>query len=252
MYRAARSACMWICALGLFVLPGCSFTTAHFSEVHLARAIDEGGRPTVKTTTFHRSDPVLYCCALIANTPSETAVKAVWAYQGPEGRQIIDSAEVSVDEDRWLYFSLRPSGAGLPYGNYVVDLFIMGKHQSSHSFTIAPGLAKGPLTEAVLATTLNESYAPVDAATTFASSVPVIYAPVYADEAAVGTTVSAIWYQDVPGQEAVVIATTDFAPQAPGWVGFSLTPSSPLPPGAYHVDILLNNEAVTTLPFTVK
>lgn len=252
MYRAARSASMWTCVLALCALLGCSFTTAHFSEIHLARAIDEEGRPTVKTTTFHRSDPVLYCCAVIANTPSETVVKAVWAYQGPDGRQVIDSAEVSIDEDRWLFFSLRPAGAGLPYGNYVVDLFIMDKHQSSQSFTIAPRLAKGPVTEAALATTLNEAYAPVETATSFAPSVPVIYAPVYADEAAIGTQLSAIWYQDEPGQEAVIIATTDYVPTAAGWVGFSLTPSSPLPPGAYHVDILYANEPLTTLPFTVK
>lgn len=252
MYRAARSASMWTCVLALCALLGCSFTTAHFSEIHLARAIDEEGRPTVKTTSFHRSDPVLYCCAVIMNTPSETVVKGMWTFDGPNGRQAIDSAEITIDQDRWLFFSLRPSGAGLPYGNYIVDLYINGEHQSSQSFKVEPGLGEGPVTEAVLATSLNDAYAPLETATTFAPSVPVIYAPVYADDAAIGTPVSAIWYQDVPGQEAIIIATTDYTPTAAGWVGFSLTPSSPLPPGAYHVDILYANEPLTTLPFTVK
>ncbi len=252
MNRTVRSAGMWTCVTALCALMSCSFTTAHFSEIHLARAIDEGGRPTQKTATFNKSDPLLYCCALIANTPSETVTKAVWTYLGPDGRQAIDSAEVTVDEDRWVYFSLRTAGAGLPYGSYVVDLYIMNKHQSSMSFSIAPRLMNSPVKDAVLATSLNEAYAPVETATSFPPAVPVVYAPVYVEDAPAGSVISAIWYQDIPNQESVIIATTDFNAEGAGWIGFSLTPSAPLPPGAYHVDVLVNNATATTLPFTVK
>jgi hypothetical protein len=237
------------------VLSGCSFTTAHFEEVTMAKSIDASYKPVEKTKTFHKSDPILHCSALIANAPKGTKVKAVWLYK-PEGKPVvrIDSAEVDAESRQWVDFNFSPANEGLPYGNFAVDLFIESKLQQSVPFTVTPMYESGIVREAVIATKVNEGFRPADVATTVSPNIQVIYLPVYLSEAPAGTVVTVKWYQEKGGQSFEVVST-DYPIQQQGWtgwIGFSLKLTKLLPVGPYRGEVLVNGAAQSSHAFSVK
>jgi hypothetical protein len=234
---------------------GCSFTTAHFTDVTMAKAVDKDVSPVQKTTSFFKHDPILHCCALVANAPSDTKVKAVWLYK-PEGKEVqrVDSVEIAVESKKWIDFTFRPAHDGLPYGNYTVDLFIDGKYKQSVPFTVKPMIAEGVVREAVIASQVNEEFYPTELLSIFSPDVPKIYLPVYAMDVQAGTIITARWYQRMGGSETELVTTNFPVDESSwtGWIGFSLKPSKPLPQGAYRAEILENGQSRASLEFTVK
>jgi hypothetical protein len=110
----------------------------------------------------------------------------------------------------------------------------------------------GLLKESVISSGINDSFFPQGTGNTFQPSVPVIYAPVYVEDAPAGTVVTAAWRQKLPDGSEPVIVSADFKPTGSGWIGFSFRPSQPLPAGGYSVAIMVNGTSATVLPFTVQ
>ena len=238
------------------VMAGCSFTTAHFTEVTMAKSVDKDYAPTVRTVAFNKSDPVIYCCAQLANAPSETKVKAVWVYKPKDDKaQDIDSAEITTDGSRWVGFSFRPAKQGMPYGEFAVNLYIDGTFKQSVPFTVNPMFAEGIIREAVIAAEVTKDYFfPQTLASDFKPEVEIIYLPVFANEAPVGTVITARWFQGT-GSAAQEIVSTDFQVEEDGWtgwVGFNFQPAGPLPEGQYSAQVSLNGQPLPPLVFAVK
>ena len=236
-----------------FVSSGCQFTTAHFSEVTLARSIDADKAPVERTVGFTKSDPVLYCTARMQNTPADTKVKAIW-WHLPEGgqKQIIDSTEIVISEDAWVAFSLRLSQDALPYGKYAIDLSIDGKAQKHLPFTISPMYDTGSIKELTLSSEVAKDQFPLERLAAFKSGAPVMYAAIYVMDIPAGTMLSARWY--VPGEGVAVqeIASASIPFEGSGWVAFSLKPRNPFPAGTYAVDISQDATFFKTKTFSVE
>lgn len=235
------------------LLSGCSFTTAHFEEATMATSVDKDTKPVGRTTTFFRHIPKLHCSTLVANAPKDTKVKAVWLYK-PAGAEVqrIDSAEMTIESGRWIDFSFTPSGAGLPYGNFAVDLFIDGVFKQTVPFTVKRMFEQGFIRETTVAASVNEKYSPTELATSFKTSTAVIYAPVYVEDAPAGSVVTAHWYgkNELGNDETIV--STDYPCEGSGWIGFSIKPNNALPAGKYFVDIIANGQVHNTMQFELQ
>ena len=239
--NASLSKALFLVLLGIVALSvGCQFTTAHFTDVTLARSIDADKAPVERTTGFTKSDPLLYCAAQMANTPAGTKVKAIW-WQLPEGaaKQLIDSTEIELSEDAWVAFSLTLSQDVLPYGKYEVALFINGKPEKTLPFDIAPAYTDGPVKEIAMTSSVTKDWFPLERVSKFKSSEPKFWACVYVMDLPEGSAFTARWFSGAaPGTENG-IASTDFSYAGTGWIGFSLAPSAPFPPGTYGVEIAM-------------
>lgn len=238
------------------VMTGCSFTTAHFADVTMAKSVDKDYAPIVRTVAFNKSDPVIYCCAQLANAPSETKVKAVWVYMPKDDKaQDIDSAEITTDGSRWVGFSFRPAKQGMPYGEFMVNLYIDGKFKQSVPFTVKPMYTEGIIREAVIAAEVTEDYYfPKELSSEFKPTVEIVYLPVFAYEAPAGSVITARWFQGT-GSTAQEIVATDFQVEEDGWtgwIGFNFRPTAPLPEGSYSAQALVNGQPLPPLVFTVK
>jgi len=240
--------------VGIMFAAGCQFSTAHFSEVTLSKSVDAKTKePLERTTVYSRHNSTFHCSVKMANTPSDTKVKAVWWFD-PSGseKQLVDSTEILVSQDAWVDFTLANSTNGFPYGAYTVDLFINGKLEKQMPFSVKPMFDNDPIREIVTSHEVNANYLPIDVASRFRITSSVIYAPVYVQNALAGTTISAHWFFNQMGEDPRTIAKTDFPCEGSGWIGFSLKPNNTLQPGKYSVDILLNGESQHNVQFTME
>lgn len=242
-----------IISISCVLAASCKFSTANIAETAFATAVDENKKPIDRVTSFNRHHPMLHCCVLMANTPSETKVKAIWFYY-PEGKpvQVIDSAVIAVDSDSWIDFNLTPAGKGLPYGKYSVSLHVNDKHDRDLPFTINPMLTQGVVREAALATGVTNEFFPTELASEFATDAQRIYAAVFVEDAPEGTVVSASWHMGESGTPMEDIGMQDYPCSGSGWVGFYIQPNNSLQAGSYFVDIYENGEKKTSLPFTMQ
>jgi hypothetical protein len=232
---------------------GCHFTTAHFTDAAMSRAVSKDNVPEARTSTFHRSDTVVYCCVQLANAPSDTKVKAVWKRVDGD-TAILNSTDVTAGGDGWVAFSIAPgSVGGLAYGRYAVELFIDDASEKTVPFTVAPPFTGGAVREAAVATAVNEQHYPVHQSAEIARDVPKIYAAVYIVQESGSSVVSVRWYRLAPGGDTELVRT-DYPVQGADdeWVAFSITPAGSLSPGAYRADVLQDDDVVTTLPFTIR
>ncbi len=239
-------------AVGIAALSACQFTTANIDRAVMARAINDDKSPANETKEYYKHESLLHCCVQMANTPEGTKVKAVWRFDEAEERSIIDSTEIQVDESAWVDFSLTLSESGLPYGKYVVDLYINGKFEQSVPFSVVPMFTESVVKEAVLATELNDSYYPVQVVKSFPSNIARIFAPVFVEGQPAGSVFGSAWYQHDEAGGRVLITSADLPFDQAGWIGFSMTLNEGLPPGKYSVDILLNGTVEQTLEFKAQ
>ncbi|MBR9978377.1 MAG: hypothetical protein KFH87_09830 [Bacteroidetes bacterium] len=231
----------------------CDFSTANIKRATMAYEVDPGTKePITETTRFHGSDATLHCAVLMANTPSDTKVKAVWFAEIDGTREIIDTTEITLDESGWIDFTLTLTQSSLPYADYGVDLSINGEYSQTVPFTIEPSFAEGIIKEAVIARTLSDAYFPVESGNTIPAGIANVYAPIYVSGQDRETLFSAVWYQHLDDGDRVEITSADIAFDEEGWIGFSLNLPEGIPVGSYSVDLLVNNNVEHTLEFTAE
>jgi hypothetical protein len=252
-YMITRTIIPSFISASLVILLGCSFSTARIVEVAFATAVKSDHSPVVKIDRFYKHDPVLHCCVKMANSPSGTKVKAIWRHHSQEkGILPIDSSEIAIDNDGWVDFYFTVGKRGLPYGDYSVNLSVNGKFDRTAGFPVVRFLTDTPITDAVIASDVNEDYFPTKLQKEFSPDVKVIYAPIFVENAPEGSKFTSVWYQHFGMDEKKEIALSDFDGAGTGWIGFSLRPKAPLPNGAYSVDVMHNGRKHSSMSFHVK
>lgn len=241
-------------ALALLVLlQSCNFTTAHVEKVVFARAVDgETKEPVDETRSFHGADAVLHCAVKMANTPSGTTIKARWYFIQEDTQEVIDTTEITLENDGWVDFNLTLTRNSLPYGNYAVDLFINGEFDQTVPFTIEPAFPDGLIKEAVTARELSEAYFPTQPTDVFPTGVAYVFAPVYVSGQPEGTVFAAQWYQHLEGGNREPISAFELPFDQEGWIGFSLNLPEGIPAGAYSVDLSVDGNIEHTLEFRAE
>ncbi len=238
---------------GTLLVQSCSFTTANIERAVMARSVDENSTPVEETASFNASESLLHCSVKMANTPTGTRVKAIW-YYAPEDddRQLLDSTEISMESSAWIDFTLSLTETNLPYGPYVVDLYVDDEYRQSVPFSVEPMYPESWVKEAVMARSINENYFPTDVTWVFDEGLENIYAPIYVGGQPAGTVFSANWYVHDASGNRELISSAELAFDEEGWIGFSLNLASGLPAGKYSADILVNGEVSNTLEFRAE
>ena len=246
-----RSAAILLAAL-LPILQACEFTTANIERAVMARSVNDKSEPLEETSTFHGSESLLHCSVLMANTPENTSVKAVW-YQKLEGeKNVLDSSRITMDGDGWIDFTLTLSNSMLPYGDYAVDLYIGSAFAQTVPFTIEAMYPDSPVKEAVIARAISDSYFPTESTWVFEAGSTTVYAPVYVAGQDAGTVFAAKWYTHDADGDRSEIDTAELAFDDEGWIGFQLNLPDGLSPGRYSVDILADGQVEHTLEFRAE
>ncbi len=113
-----------------------SFSTAHFSETHMASKINpETSEPVIKTDVFPKqSTTKIYAVALVKNVPGDTKLSAVWTHI-PTGSSLRSENDITTDKDMWINFNLT-NPRGFVAGEYKVDMMINGKVEKTLHFKV--------------------------------------------------------------------------------------------------------------------
>lgn len=126
-------------ALTVFVLQGCSFSTANMSSFKTFK--DKEGK---SETAGYKGGETIFAQALVANNPGKVKVK--FSLTDPKG-QPINGADVSldIDGDRSANYSL-PVPPSVAPGNYKLNAEMLNeagekKDSKSAAITLEPGAA---------------------------------------------------------------------------------------------------------------
>jgi len=239
--------------LSFTLIQACSFTTANIERAVMARSVDENSAPVEETASFTASESLLHCAVKMANAPSGTRVKAIW-YYAPEDaeREVLDSTEITLESSAWIDFTLHLSEMNLPYGSYVVDLFVDDEYRQNVPFIVEAMYPDSWVKEAVMAREVSANYFPTEVTWVFDEGSTNIYAPVYVSGQPAGSVFGSVWYAHDTEGNRQEISSFELAYDEEGWIGFSLSLPSGLPSGKYSVDILTNGEITNTLEFRAE
>ncbi|MFZ7120651.1 MAG: hypothetical protein ACOWWH_06850 [Eubacteriaceae bacterium] len=122
----------------LFIMVGCSATTANLTNAHMTTAVDENG-VAIDTVESYTTDAVEFMVvAELNNAPANTIVTFVWTYV-TENEYITEAVVDSGDEGSEInLYSNLTLGSAWPVGEYKVDIYIDEKEEpdSTVSFTV--------------------------------------------------------------------------------------------------------------------
>lgn len=119
----------WMKIISLFmmmiIIGGCSFTSARFSDLQMAKGADEDYQPIDATTTFATDTPAIYIVGAFNNAPEGTVILVEWYYLETSPATFIDDTEYTLDSMSGRFsFNLSKPTAGWPVGDYEVLLYM--------------------------------------------------------------------------------------------------------------------------------
>jgi hypothetical protein len=236
-----------------------SFSTARIADAKTAKAVSEKMEPIDPTSNFETTDGVVHCLVVLANAPEKTRVKAIWtAINAPGQKPNEKFGETTVEgggTKNVVDFSYTPPPAGLPAGDYKVDIYLNpqpGKEElpaKSVAFSVTPG--RPVVTNAAVSDSREGG-----SVTEFPSGAPVFFCSVDLRGASAGTRVTASWVavearDTQPNFEIRRIPIVLEAGQ--NRVTYNLTYDGGFPPGRYRVDLYLGDSTTAdkSVAFTV-
>src|SRR5512139_4271591 len=128
------------------LLGACSFSisTANITQAVLAKDVKgDTFEPVNPTSTFPTDQSVINLVVTVANAPSETKVKTVWAAvdvgDAAPANTKIDEAEVTMDNSGNAHFTLSlPNSGTWPAGKYKVEIYLNDKLDRTLEYTVTP------------------------------------------------------------------------------------------------------------------
>jgi hypothetical protein len=104
------------------------FSTARIADVKMSKEVNDKTEAVNPTTTFESGDPVIHCVVQLANAPDDTKLKARWVAVKAEGikenEKLAETDITAGGSSNVVDFTLKPSGRGLPPGDYKVDIYL--------------------------------------------------------------------------------------------------------------------------------
>ncbi len=121
----------------LLWIGACSFTTANFTNLAMASAIDTDNKPIQVTQEFATNTPTIYVTGTIKNAPSNTIIKVEWIYLETDPITLITDYEITVNDVTVnFYFELTKPSQGWPTGRYEARLYIDDVLKETLSFEV--------------------------------------------------------------------------------------------------------------------
>jgi outer membrane usher protein FimD/PapC len=249
---------------------GCefSYSTARIADAKLSKAVNDKTEAVNPTSTFDSSDPIIHCVVQLANAPEDTKLKARWVAVKADGvkenEKLVETDISAGGSQNIVDFTLKPSGSGLPPGEYKVDIYLNPKTDQENqpdktvTFTVKSSGFSGTravpsIAQAVLSTDPDGD----TSLTTFAPDTEKIYCIASLRDAAPGTKVGAAWIaveaEGVQPNYEIVRPEPVILEAGQNIYTTSFTPSNSMPAGRYQVDLYLNDSKTParSIPFTV-
>ncbi|MEK6301706.1 MAG: hypothetical protein AABO41_13430 [Acidobacteriota bacterium] len=247
-----------LCALA-GIAAACNFSTARIADAKMAKGVTEKMEPVDPTSTFETTDGVIHCLVVLANAPEKTRVQAVWTVVNAEGQKpndkFGDTAVEGGGEKNVVDFTYTPSPAGLPVGDYKVDVYLNpqpGKQEppaKSVAFSVKAG--RPMISEATVSASEDGG-----SVTEFPAGTPIFFCSADLRGASAGTKLTASWVAvearaTEPNFEILRAPVVLEARQ--NKVSYNLEYDNGFPPGRYRVDLYLGDSttAEKSVTFTV-
>lgn len=236
-----------------------SFSTAGIADAKMAKSVSEKMEPIDPTSTFETTDGVLHCLVMLSNAPEKTRIKAVWTVVNVAGQKPNDKfGETEVESGgtkNVVDFTYEPPPAGLPVGDYKVDIHLNpqpGKEEppaKSVAFSVKQG--RPMISKATLSGSENGN-----SVTEFPAGTPIFFCVVELRGATAGTKVNASWVAvDARDTEPnFEISRSPVVLEAgQNRVNYHLKLDRGFPPGRYRVDLYLEDSTTAdqSLTFSV-
>ncbi len=228
---------------------------SYVKSVAVAKEVSAGNlEPIQVTDSYDPTQKKFHAVVKIENAPTSTRLKAAWYVvdaSGYQGNSELDESEQVTGGTRNIDFTLSPTSEVWPTGSYCVQLFANGQLAYVKTFAVKGSVVmnSSPIVEVILApqVALN-NLAPIDPATSFAPTTPLIHCVVRIENAAAETKFTARWLlPDASVQEYTLTA------QGSRRLDFTLTPgSSAFVPGEYKVEIYFNDRLDRVEKFFVQ
>jgi hypothetical protein len=214
-------------------------------EGSVAKSIDRNtSAPSILSSTFSQSEPVIYFVVKVEDLPKDTLLKAVWKY-AVDGTEV--TSEVTTSGTHYEAFTLKRSGSRFPAGQYEVTVTGNAKGKlfsAKGNFEITPEVNPTHLLNPVIAKEIDseDKLSPMGATSEFTQKDEIIYFIVQSKELPKDTKISCVWYYKETGDRLSHELITEGSRN----IAFTLKPDKDqkLPAGKYMVRamVTINNQ----------
>jgi hypothetical protein len=108
-----------------------SYSSAKIADATLTKEVNDNKEAIGSANSFEPTVPVIHCVVKLANAPEDTKLSAKWSVVNVQGEQpntkIVESNIDAVGKNNILDFTFKPTGNGLPPGEYKVDIYLNPK-----------------------------------------------------------------------------------------------------------------------------
>lgn len=105
-----------------------SYSSASVTDATLTKEVNANKEAVGSTNTFEADVPVIHCVVKLAHAPEDTKLKARWSVVKVVGQEpnskIVDTDIDSVGKNNIFDFTFTPPPAGMPAGEYKVDIYL--------------------------------------------------------------------------------------------------------------------------------
>ncbi len=242
-----------------------SFSTARIADAQTSKSVNANKEAVNPTTVFEPTD-VVHCVVKLANAPSDTKIRARWHVVNVPGQNPDEKlAETNLDEigsNSIIDFNYTPGPAGLPAGDYKVDVFLNPKDKGEDkpaktvTFSVKSTVARAAEPQ-ISRAYLTSDPSGDDEVTGYEAGTGAFYSNVVFQGPANGTKVTGKWIAEQVGD---IAPNTELRSMSYTMKGkediakFSLTYPKGFDAGRYRIEIYLNDSTApaTTLPFAVE
>ena len=118
----------------------CQYSSAKIADATLAKEVNADKEAVGSANSFEPTIPVIHCVVKLANAPEDTKLTAKWTVVNVAGEQpntkIVESNIDAVGKNNIIDFTFKPTGDGLPAGEYKVDIFLNPKEGDQPTKTL--------------------------------------------------------------------------------------------------------------------
>jgi len=242
-------------------LSACGPPSLSFETVIISPAIDPTtSEPLDPSEKYGMDTRQIFATIKYKGVMGKDTWRFKWIYK-ETGETVLDNGDKYKSDEPEGYFQgivnsniyITEGDKIIPPGNYTVEFYHNGKFQSSAGFTISKPQME--LIDLTLANKIDDRGAPFASIAEFKTN-ETVYACISANYVILGNTLKALWKDskdNIINEESIDIQQ-DYYEKS--WVWFSLelanaAGASPIEPGTYSVEILLNNVIFSEAKFKV-
>ncbi len=228
--------------------PGDGAGEASFSRLVFAPAVDDRDQPTAIVTHLPSGATELYACWEYAGMADTLTWEARWYLDGQYQEDVSWTPALWKGGEEGTWWVSVYNEDGLIEGKYRLELYVEGRKLLEGEIQVGGDVSGPAITDLVFSAGITADERPTDPATILPSGIDTVYAFFDFSGMSDGATWSRFWYYE--GEEvASREATWDGGSDGATWL--SLGSDEPLAPGAYRLELYVEDVLLAAGNFTV-